>query len=340
MAHLPGRSRGRALRRAATAAITAVLLGATAGTALADGSPAAASAAQRAARKATAPAAEHRARVLRGEAGPGAHLQSDAQAAPRPKDTGKAKAEGPTAEAPFLSLGAVDNSGDLYYYWPDGQGGLSPREYVTGGWENINAATQVDHDRNGFADGLYVRDLAHNVLFSSGADTRRVADDWGQYDNFFSPGNLGGAGESDILVRDREGVLWLYLAYPDGTLTGRKKVGPGWGRFTEIAGRGDLTGDGKADVVARDKDGVLWLYKGTGDYTKPFLTKQRIGGGWNQFNKLVSFGDVDFDGRTDLVARDHGGALWLYKGTGKAAAPYETRVKIGNSGWNQFRMLY
>ncbi|MBB5119121.1 hypothetical protein AF335_15560 [Streptomyces eurocidicus] len=342
MAHSSDRTRGVALRRLATVAIAAALVGTTAGQALADNPAPAKSAAERAAKLAGTTSAKHRSEALRGEAKSGDYPKSGATApkAPRLAAPRSVKADGPSAEAPFFPLSAV-NSNELFFYWPDGKGGITPKEYVTDGWDKINAAARVDHDRNGTSEALYVRDLDQNIIFAT-ADKGAavVADDWGQYDQFMSPGNLGGGKESDILVRDREGVLWLYLANPDGTLSGRKKVGPGWGQFTEIAGRGDLTGDGKTDIVARDKDGVLWLYKGTGDYTKPFEYKQRIGGGWNQFNKLVGTGDVDLDGKADLIARDNDGALWLYRGTGRTDQPYDYKVKIGNSGWNQFRLLF
>ncbi|GAA0617313.1 hypothetical protein [Streptomyces crystallinus] len=56
---------------------------------------------------------------------------------------------------------------------------------------------------------------------------------------------------------------------------------------------------------------MLWLYKGTGDLRKPFAARARVGGGWNQFNKLVGTGDVGGDGHSDLVARDTKGDLRL-----------------------------
>ncbi len=98
--------------------------------------------------------------------------------------------------------------------------------------------------------------------------------------------------------------------------------------------QGDLTGDGKADIVAKDKSGVLWLYKGTGNYKAPFSSRTRVGGGWNTYNNIVSVGDIDIDGVTDLVARNKSGALYLYKGTGNAASPFKSPVKIGSGGWN------
>ncbi|WP_161789790.1 FG-GAP repeat domain-containing protein [Streptacidiphilus neutrinimicus] len=48
--------------------------------------------------------------------------------------------------------------------------------------------------------------------------------------------------------------------------------------------------------------------------------------------------DFTGDGKADLLARDHSGALWLYPGTGRAAAPYGTRIRVGG-GWNAYTNL-
>ncbi|MGK5639147.1 FG-GAP repeat domain-containing protein [Streptomyces sp. URMC 126] len=291
----------RALSRLATAATALVLAAVTAGTAAAD---------------APGPAVRP---------SPALSAGADARLSP---------------DAPFFPVQAVDGRGDAFFYLPNGKGGLSARERSGGGWGQVRAATQVDHSRGGYANGTYFLTTSHEVGYATEKSTRRVATDWGQYDSFFSPGTLGGAKQSDILVRDRAGVLWLYLAKADGSLTGRKKVGPGWGRYTAITGRADLTGDGRTDIVARDREGTLWLYKGTGDTARPFKGRTRIGDGWNRYNLLLGAGDVDVDGRTDLIARDGKGALWLYKGTGRASAPFKSRVLIGKSGWNQYRLLF
>ncbi|MGI5340711.1 FG-GAP repeat domain-containing protein [Streptomyces sp. CA-181903] len=246
-------------------------------------------------------------------------------------------------DAPHFPLEVVDGNGKDFTYMWGMEGKLEPRMEGMLDLPKLRAATQVDSDADNYYDGdAYYLTTDGKVILGKPLEgvRRQVASGWGEYDTFFSPGNLGGAKQPDILVRDRQGVLWLYLAKADGSLTGKKKVGPGWGQYTQITGKGDLTGDGKTDIVARDKDGVLWLYKGTGDWTKPFQGRTRIGGGWNQFNLLHGAGDTDFDGRTDLVARDKSGALWRYKGTGKASAPFAPKEKIGNSGWNQYRIVY
>ncbi|GHJ92797.1 hypothetical protein SNE510_23160 [Streptomyces sp. NE5-10] len=81
-------------------------------------------------------------------------------------------------------------------------------------------------------------------------------------------GNLGGAKTGDLLARDRDGVLWLYLGKGDGTFAGRKRVGGGWGAFKGLTAVGDANGDGRADLVAWNGDETF--YAGTGDWSAPF----------------------------------------------------------------------
>ncbi|WP_374322747.1 FG-GAP repeat domain-containing protein [Streptomyces sp. AP-93] len=122
-------------------------------------------------------------------------------------------------------------------------------------------------------------------------------------------------------------MLWEYLAYPDGSLTARVRLGAGWGQYSQIAGQGDLTGDGKADIVARDTSGVLWLYVGTGNHSVPFAPRTKVGAGWNIYDRLVSVGDLDADGRTDLVARKPGSRSTTSCRGAMSAAPYVGRCR-------------
>ncbi|MFF8843320.1 FG-GAP repeat domain-containing protein, partial [Streptomyces sp. NPDC015127] len=126
-----------------------------------------------------------------------------------------------------------------------------------------------------------------------------------------------------VVGRDAAGVLWHYRTTGDwNVLARRTQVGGGWQIFDKLTGVSDVTADGRADLIARDKAGVLWLYKGTGNAAAPFAARTRIGSGWQIFNELTGAGDVTADGRADLIARDKAGVLWLYKGTGNAAAPF------------------
>ncbi|MFE1904085.1 FG-GAP repeat domain-containing protein [Streptomyces gardneri] len=168
---------------------------------------------------------------------------------------------------------------------------------------------------------------------------KNVGRGWDIYRTVLSPGTLGGAKEADLIGLDRAGVLWSYLGYPDGRTTTRTRVGGGWGQYTELAGQGDLTGDGRADITARDKAGVLWLYKGTGDYKAPFAGRTKIGGGWNVYDRLLSLGDSDADGKADLLARKTTGELLRYSGTGNAARPFKAPVQIKGTVMKDFNLL-
>ncbi len=76
----------------------------------------------------------------------------------------------------------------------------------------------------------------------------------------------------------------------------------------------------------------------TGDYKAPFASRTRVGGGWNAYDRLLSVGDMDADGRADLVARQPNGDLYRYSGTGDAQAVYEKPVKIGH-GFQIYNLL-
>ncbi|MGW1881298.1 FG-GAP repeat domain-containing protein, partial [Streptomyces sp. NPDC001970] len=137
----------------------------------------------------------------------------------------------------------------------------------------------------------------------------------------------------DLIARDSSGILWYYRNVGGGPFAPRVRVGSGWNIYNQLAGAGELTRDGKADLIARDTTGTLWLYRGTGSTTAPFATRTKIGGGWNIYKQLAGTIDLTGDGKSDLVARDTTGTLWLYRGTGSTTAPFATRTKIGG-GWN------
>jgi hypothetical protein len=308
----------RALRGALTVTAVTAAMATAAGPALASGDPAGTD------RLRAAAGAE-----LRAQDGPA--VEAGARAAG-------------TVQTPTFSMKAVDKQSTyLYLYFPDRQGGFEPREPVEVNFDAFADAIDVDNDRDGYSDGTWYVHKDGRLDYSWIDDdlvyhSAQVGKGWNIYSTVLSPGDLGGAPEADLIGLDRDGVLWGYLAYPDGTLTSRLRIGGGWGQYTQLAGQGDLTGDGKSDIVARDTSGVLWLYQGTGDYKAPFASRTRIGGGWNVYDRLLSVGDLDADGRTDLVARQPDGDLYRYSGTGNAQAVYEKPVEIGH-GFQIYNLL-
>ncbi|MGW3625911.1 N-acetylmuramoyl-L-alanine amidase [Streptomyces sp. NPDC000880] len=168
----------------------------------------------------------------------------------------------------------------------------------------------------------------------------RVGSGWQGYNAVTSMTALRADGTGDMVARDPSGVLWYYKGSgnPSAPFLKRTEVGRSWGIYNQLTGARDITGDGKADLIARDSAGVLWLYNGTGNATAPFAARVKIGPGWQIYNALTDTGDITADGKADLIARDTSGVLWLYKGTGNAAAPFAVRVKVG-SGWGVYNAL-
>ncbi|MEU3429106.1 FG-GAP repeat domain-containing protein [Streptomyces gardneri] len=250
-------------------------------------------------------------------------------------------ADAAAAAAPVNYLNGVNSAGIIWRYEPVGGGAIQRLNTQSGsGWNYDKHFSQADMNGNGAADGMYTVNSGDLTYTAFGGSPRFIGGGWGIYNEVFSAANTGGGTADDLLARDSAGVLWHYLGNGNGSVTQRYRIGSGWNAYTQIAGKGDVSGDGRPDVVARDRSGVLWLYKGTGNYRTPFAQRTRIGSGWNSYNAIVSSGDLNFDGKADLVARDGAGALWLYKGRGNATTPYTGRVKIGTSGWNGFRELF
>ena len=87
-------------------------------------------------------------------------------------------------------------------------------------------------------------------------------------------------------------------------------------------------------ALATLANGVISIYPGTG--TGALSNIRLVKSGFLGTTALVSVGDFDGDGHTDLAARDTAGALWLYSGNGTGSFP--TRRKIG-SGWNSLTAI-
>lgn len=279
-----------------------------------------------------------------------AAVAAEAPVAPRaakPSATASVTADAGTTAASvdgeLRFLNGVSSS-TLYWYEPNGSGGFEARNYATNTWGSVKNAQQADNDVDGIADDVWIWYTDGTMAYAAGesetSEFTTVGTGWNIYNKVISPGQLGGGTGADLIARDSAGVLWIYLGYGNGKVTSRYKVGGGWNAYNQIAGVGDLSGDGKADIVARDGSGVLWLYKGTGDYKALFTGRTKIGGGWGIYNTLLGIGDLDWDGRSDLLARDTSGKLYRYSGTGVAAAPFKPRAVIGTSGWNTYRLMF
>ncbi|WP_187283447.1 FG-GAP repeat domain-containing protein [Streptomyces sp. t39] len=177
---------------------------------------------------------------------------------------------------------ARDAAGVLWLHQGDGQGGFHARVKVGGGWQTYNRiAGGSDLTGDGRAD-LVAVDTAGGLYLHAGTGTAarpyaprtKIGTGWGIYNQLTAVGDIGGAAAGDLLARDRDGVLWLYLGTGDGSYTARKRVGGGWQIYGRLTGAGDVDHDGRTDVLAHDPaTGRVYLYRGTGAWRNPFFVR-------------------------------------------------------------------
>ncbi|MFE9706104.1 FG-GAP-like repeat-containing protein [Streptomyces sp. NPDC005930] len=112
-------------------------------------------------------------------------------------------------------------------------------------------------------------------------------------------------------------------------------IGNGWAQYDQLTSPGDLNGDGFADLIARQKStGDIYFYAGTADHH--LKSRVRIQTDWKLYKWITGAGDLNGDGRGDLLGQDSAGVLWRYYGT--AAGGVTQRERVGG-GWNVYSAL-
>lgn len=112
-------------------------------------------------------------------------------------------------------------------------------------------------------------------------------------------------------------------------------IGQGWGQYDQLTSPGDLNGDGHIDLIARQTTtGDIYFYAGTADHH--LKARVRIQLNWKLYKRIIGAGDLNGDGRGDLLGQDSAGVLWRYYGT--AAGSVTKRERVGG-GWNAYSAL-
>ncbi|QKW19282.1 VCBS repeat-containing protein [Kitasatospora sp. NA04385] len=203
---------------------------------------------------------------------------------------------------------------------------------------------RTDYDRDGWTD-LLARDSAGALWVYPGSGgsgvgtygTRKlVCSGCGGYPVVRAT-DLDGDRTADLVMRDGGGTLslWRGNGTPgDGTnWVGPTRIGVGWNGLSQLD-FADLNGDGKVDAVGTDANGDLWLYPGTGRSTADgqLGSPVKIGTGWG--GRDVLLGDVDDDGRTDVLAVVQGtGEMYAYRNTGGSGLQLLGDATLVGTGW-------
>ncbi|WP_438292641.1 FG-GAP-like repeat-containing protein [Streptomyces sp. HUAS TT7] len=142
----------------------------------------------------------------------------------------------------------------------------------------------------------------------------------------------GPDGRADLLALTPSGRFDLRTG--PGVAGEAQAQGEGWtgaNALTAAIPYRDVNGDRCNDVLVRMASGELRAYTpACGAPLTPSTAYRSLGRGWNAYDTLVSPGDVDGDGRADLVARTSGGDLYVYSDNG--ALGFKEPVKAG-WGW-------
>ncbi|RPK48204.1 FG-GAP repeat protein [Streptomyces sp. ADI92-24] len=131
-------------------------------------------------------------------------------------------------------------------------------------------------------------------------------------------GDLDGDRCNDVFVRYPKGEARVYPTVCGGLPDQQSfhvKVSSDWSGYDAVVSPGDLTGDGRADLLARSAStGKLYVYANNG--AGGFKARSLAGSGFGGYKRLIAAGDLDGDGKNDLLALDASNELWRFRGTG------------------------
>jgi SpoIID/LytB domain protein len=236
---------------------------------------------------------------------------------------------------------AVEASGGALRVYPSAaSGGWGTPVRSGSGWNGfVKVLTAGTWNADPISD-IIVQDSAGRLYLRAGTGRAtfgtsvQIGSGWGVTDEVFPVGDFDGDGLTDIMARKTDGTLWVFRGDGQGRfLSGAgRQVGSGWGAMTALLSPGDFDGDGISDVLARDAGGTVYLYRGDG-VGGWILPRTTVAVGWQQYTALSSMGDVNSDGRSDVIGRTANGDLWLIPGDGSGGV--KDRSKIG-AGWNIF----
>ncbi|MFF9394976.1 FG-GAP-like repeat-containing protein [Streptomyces griseoluteus] len=110
-------------------------------------------------------------------------------------------------------------------------------------------------------------------------------------------------------------------------------ISSGWARYDKLTSPGDMNGDGFPDLITRQAStGDLYFHAGTADHR--LKSRVRIQTNWKLYKQVVGAGDLNGDGRGDVLGVDSAGVLWEYYGTSTGGLTRRVRVGGGLKGYS------
>jgi hypothetical protein len=143
--------------------------------------------------------------------------------------------------------------------------------------------------------------------------------------------DFNGDGRADLAVINQDdNTVTILLANADGSLrTANSYALPGTGSGLEAltVTAADFDGDGKADLFAWN-DAGLAFFRGNGDGSFQ-AAAQKAGYTFTFRPQALATGDLNKDGKTDLVSVNDDGTVTVFWNTGDASFPNQSRHLVG-----------
>ena len=179
----------------------------------------------------------------------------------------------------------------------------------------------------------YLIRTAGQVNFEPG---RRAAAQWGRMDLVAAARDLTGDAIPDMAGRIAStGDTSVYPGTAQGTFDVAVSTTHRFSAMDQLTGVLDMNGDGKNDLVARDATSKrLYLYPGNG--IGGFLDRHVLSDDWGRYNLTAGVADLTGDGKSDLLARDGSGNLWLVPG--RTSRSLGTAVALP-SKWGSYDLI-
>ena len=178
-----------------------------------------------------------------------------------------------------------------------------------------------DWNGDGRGDVMTRDDSSGTLHFRAGLDNNRLAapvavgTGWDQLSLVAPVGDVTGDGRPDLVARGPAGRDRIFPSDGDSGF-GPTEVVELPRRATGRLGLSLWDGDATPDIAARRRDGSLWLWASDAGENR------RVAEGLRSYDWVRGLGDLDGDGRADVVARARRtGMLWLLPGSSDGLGP-------------------
>ena len=188
-----------------------------------------------------------------------------------------------------------------------------------------------DFDGDGRTDRTVYRPATGtwNILRSSSGFGTATTLQWGAAEDVALQGDLDGDGRADPVVWRPSSGTWFWLTSSSGysAASSRSKQW-GLGSLGDVPLLAEIDGDGRADLIVwRASTGTWYWLTSSSGYSYTASGARQWGSA--AFGDVPLAGDVDGDGRGDLLVWRPGSGMWFWL---KSSAAYQT-AQYGSAVW-------